>query len=173
MNMRPISSGPNVNFILSIFELSVQFESTTLITFLQHLLAVGVHSPEAAAALAEPNAHVRGIDALVLDAPIRWPLTIVYTSSTLTQYQIVFRRLLQCKTVMGMLTRCGARTPTANFLMQISHATQRSRAPRNHRRKCHRTRQTHANVSTPTVDSTKISGTLHNGRTVSCHAGIY
>jgi hypothetical protein len=105
MKMHQISGGSYFISTQLLF-CSVRFEPTKLITFLQNLLSIGVTSPSAAAAMGEPNAHVRGIDALMLEAPIRWPLTIVYSPSTLTQYQIIFRLLLHCKTVMSMLTRC-------------------------------------------------------------------
>lgn len=52
---------------------------------------------------------LRAIDVLVLQAPIEWPLTILYEPDTMAKLNVIFRRQLQLRHVGSLLTRAAVR----------------------------------------------------------------
>uniref|UniRef100_A0A915IAH7 Gamma-tubulin complex component n=1 Tax=Romanomermis culicivorax TaxID=13658 RepID=A0A915IAH7_ROMCU len=87
-------------------EIKLNLKSTSLTDFLSLLLNIDQDISASSKKSESQNRNLKACDALTLKFDAQWPLSIIFNRKVMLQYEIIFRRLLQCKYVEKLLSQC-------------------------------------------------------------------
>lgn len=83
-------------------EIKAYLKPSSLTSFMLHLNLINVEEPT----VTDLDQTLKTRDAFTIKFDAKWPLSIIFNKKVMLQYEIIFRRLLQCKYIERRLACC-------------------------------------------------------------------